>query len=215
MNELVIVFIAALLGSYHCIGMCSTIPITFMGDSGSMHHLTYNLGRLFAYGSMGFLAGAFGLNLPVALSDVRAVQMILSIIFGAFMIILGIEIMLRFRGGRMYLLGPVYDIILDSIKGLLRASSYRSALLIGFFNGFLPCPLVYAFLMKAVVTFDPLRGMVIMLTMGLGTIPAMFILCRFFMKKRMVWAKDGLTYVSGLLVAYLGIVSLLRGLLEP
>ncbi|MCW4573875.1 sulfite exporter TauE/SafE family protein [Venenivibrio stagnispumantis] len=49
----------------------------------------------------------------------------------------------------------------------------KNPFLLGVFNGFLPCPLVYAFLMRALFEQNPVKGMVVMILFGIGTVPAM------------------------------------------
>ena len=44
------------------------------------------------------------------------------------------------------------------------------------FNGFLPCPLVYAFAAQAAGSGGALSGLLVMLAFGLGTFPAMLLM---------------------------------------
>ena len=60
-----------------------------------------------------------------------------------------------------------------SLRSLLAARSQAAPIALGVFNGFLPCPLVYAFVAQAASTAAPLAGMLVMLAFGLGTFPAM------------------------------------------
>ena len=42
------------------------------------------------------------------------------------------------------------------------------------FNGFLPCPLIYAMLMQSALEKSPVKGFIVIALFGLGTVPAMF-----------------------------------------
>jgi len=100
---------------------------------------TYHLGRLLAYGLIGSLFGLLGKGLYLA-----GFQQRLSILVGVIMILIVIiptKLLNKFRLSR-----PLYGIIakVKSKLGLyLNKSSGKSLFLIGFFNGFLPCGLVY------------------------------------------------------------------------
>jgi len=64
-----------------------------------------------------------------------------------------------------------------SLRSLLTArgrAAHRSPL--GVFNGFLPCPLVYAFVAEATSTAGALPGFLTMASFGLGTFPAMLMM---------------------------------------
>jgi hypothetical protein len=51
--------------------------------------------------------------------------------------------------------------------------TYKSTLMIGLMNGFLPCGLVYIALAGALVSNTPVSGALYMMVFGLGTIPAL------------------------------------------
>src|SRR3546814_9260711 len=66
--------------------------------------------------------------------------------------------------------------LLRSLRDLLRAPGLSPPLAFGVLNGFLPCPLVYAFAAQAAGSGGPLPGLLVMLTFGLGTFPAMLLM---------------------------------------
>ena len=63
-----------------------------------------------------------------------------------------------------------------SLRSLLTAPGHAAPLAFGVFNGFLPCPLVYAFAAQAASTAGALPGFLIMAAFGLGTFPAMLMM---------------------------------------
>ena len=167
-------FILGLIGSFHCIGMCGPIafilPVnksskvqTFMGTS------LYHVGRLLAYGLIGALFGLLGKSLYLA-----GFQQRLSILVGVIMIIVVIiptRVLGKFRLSR-----PFYILIgkVKSKLGLyLNKSSGKALFLIGFFNGFLPCGLVYMAVLGSISTGELFNGSIYMVFFGLGTVPMM------------------------------------------
>ncbi|WP_346433215.1 sulfite exporter TauE/SafE family protein [Lutimonas zeaxanthinifaciens] len=163
-----------LLGSFHCIGMCGPIafvlPVnkknkaqTFLGTS------LYHLGRILSYGLIGFLFGLLGKGLYLA-----GFQQRLSILIGFVMILIVLipsRILNRYSFTR-----PLYRIIgiVKSKLGLyLNKTSLKALFSIGFFNGFLPCGLVYMALLGAISSGSEIDGAIYMVAFGLGTIPLM------------------------------------------
>ena len=63
--------------------------------------------------------------------------------------------------------------IAPTAKGLLPVETGAQALALGLVWGFLPCGLVYSVLLLAASTADPVGGSLVMLSFGLGTMPAM------------------------------------------
>lgn len=68
------VFVAALGGSLHCVGMCGPFRLIIKGTNA---RIFYHLGRLVAYLALGFFAGALGLVVPIWIS----IGIFLSIMF--------------------------------------------------------------------------------------------------------------------------------------
>ncbi len=102
------------------------------------------------------------------------------------------------------------DLIFSTIAEIL--SKFRqNPFFLGMFNGFLPCPLVYAFLMQAVFERDPLKGAVVMFFFGIGTVPAMFFASKLFKILSPKFRKY-LSSSAGIIVILLGVYMLLRGL---
>jgi sulfite exporter TauE/SafE len=130
---------------------------------------TYHIGRLLAYGLIGSLFGLIGKSLYLA-----GFQQRLSILVGVIMILIVIiptRVLNKFKLSR-----PLYGIIaqVKSKLGLyLNKSSGKSLFLIGFFNGFLPCGLVYMAVLGAISSGEILNGAIYMIFFGLGTVPLM------------------------------------------
>src|SRR5207247_2608072 len=103
MTQYLLLFLAGVAGSFHCVGMCGGFACAMGSDQRGpvvtlRRHLVYNLGRVLTYCFLGVL------------------------------------------------------------------------------NGFLPCPLVYAFAAQAAASGGPASGFLTMAAFGLGTFPAMLMM---------------------------------------
>jgi hypothetical protein len=166
--------VLGLAGSFHCIGMCGPIAFVLPVDRSSKSKLIfqtflYHLGRIISYSLIGLLFGFIGKGLYLA-----GFQQRLSILMGLVMILIVIIPVSLFN--KYNFSKPLYKII-GKVKqklGLyLTKKSNKSLFLIGFFNGFLPCGLVYMALIGSISTGNALNGSFYMAIFGIGTIPLM------------------------------------------
>ncbi len=129
----------------------------------------YHFGRLLTYSIIGLLFGLVGKGLYLS-----GFQQRLSILMGVIMI-LTILIPTKFLN-KFNFTKPLYQSIgkVKSKLGLyLKQKSNKAFFLIGFFNGFLPCGLVYMAVMGAIASGNIFSGALYMFLFGLGTIPMM------------------------------------------
>ena len=196
--------LAGFLGSYHCVGMCGFIPPLIQYPSWFLGNLLYSTGRIFTYVFLGFLAGYFGMffhNL-----EFQIIQKGLSVFLGVMMIILGLQITGNIKEKGI----PGLDLIFISITE--RLSKFRkNPFFLGMFNGFLPCPLVYAFLMQAIYEGSPVKGMLVMFFFGIGTVPTMLFASKIFQIVSPAVRKK-LSSSAGIIVILLGVWLILKGL---
>jgi hypothetical protein len=150
-------FVAGLVGSPHCIGMCGAFAVLCGGrirDTAMWH-----VGRMTSYAVLGALAGAFGSLVPGP-SWVAAV--------------LSLGLMLWFAAGLAGLV-PEPRLVIPGLKRLGTALAGNPAptmrYAFGIVNGLLPCGLVYATLAVPVAIGRPLEGALAMAVFGLGTTP--------------------------------------------
>lgn len=179
MMEWPLIFLAGMLGSAHCVGMCGGFVLTLGGSSTTardnlLRQLCYTAGRLFMYGSLGAIAGFAGMRLTRAIpSGVHAAAM-LAIVAGLFLLYQGLKAtgLWRWRGvagqGTPCLAGTFFGTFLHTPGRL-------AAFLAGIFTGLLPCGLLYGMLTLAASTHDLLTGMGTMAVFGLGTAPVMLL----------------------------------------
>jgi uncharacterized protein len=69
------VFIASILGSLHCAGMCG--PIQTLVASNTKTSITYHFGRLISYATLGAIAGKFGESLLSPLQSPSIASLVL------------------------------------------------------------------------------------------------------------------------------------------
>jgi len=177
MANLLVIFVAGLLSSAHCIGMCGGIAAALGATPRSWsasiaRQLVYGLGRVTTYAFLGAVGGFAGLYLSQFDGGLLTAQQVFSILAGVLMVVIGASVLGLLRPLRWrvldvgVLLGPAF-------AQLLNARRTGGYFLVGLANGFLPCGLVYAFLARAVSTGRMAEGAMTMLAFGLGTLPAM------------------------------------------
>lgn len=222
----IVLFAAGFAGSFHCVGMCGGFACALGRDRHGpgatvLRHLLYNTGRLTTYCFLGALIGAFGqlictsagtsATFPLA-GPVDAGQRVLAIIAGLLMIVIA----LQFFGflGRLHRLttGLGGRYFAETLGRVLRAPGPAAPLAFGVFNGFLPCPLVYAFLAQAASTAGAVSGFLTMAAFGLGTFPAMLLMGGVGGVFGASWRQRGVR-VAGSFILILGLVTLGRGIL--
>ena len=166
--------ILGLAGGFHCIGMCGPIAFIIPVNRSSYSSLIfqtflYHFGRLLSYSLIGLLFGFIGKGLYLA-----GFQQRLSILMGVIMIITIITPASIFN--KYNFSKPLYKII-GKVKynlGIyLNKKSNKALFSIGFFNGLLPCGLVYIAVIGSISTGNAVQGAIYMALFGVGTIPMM------------------------------------------
>lgn len=215
----ILILFAGFAGSFHCVGMCSGFACAIGADSRGrratvVRQLVYNIGRVTTYCFLGALAGWSGAAL-IAHSDsgfqsVVGAQRILAVASGALMLFIGLQFLGYFRrfAHKTSVFGG--QLLVPALRDLLKTPGPAAPLAFGVFNGFLPCPLVYAFVAQAAVSGGPLNGLLIMLAFGLGTFPAMLLVGALGTRFGFDWRLRGVR-VAGVFIVVFGLVTLLRG----
>jgi len=225
MTYYLVIFAAGFAGSFHCIGMCGGFACALGRDprgaaATAERHLLYNVGRLTTYCFLGALAGAVGqavsashgVAVPPLTGPLDAAQRILAIVAGVLMIAMALQFFGLFHGFHRAAIGFGGSTLAMSLRSLLAARSRAAPVAFGVFNGFLPCPLVYAFAAQAGSTAAPLPGFLVMLAFGLGTFPAMLMMGGAGRLLAPAWRQRGVR-LAGVFILLLGLVTLGRGVL--
>jgi len=172
-------FLLGLFSTVHCIAMCGSVigaltlslPAEVRENQRKMfpYVFNYNLGRLISYGMAGAIVGF--LSSPLAALDLHFVLRYLSV---AVMIAMGLYLAGWFpKFAKMERLGgPVWKLLQPISQKLLPVKKHSQAFFLGMVWGWLPCGLVYAALAVAATAGDPVKGALVMLSFGAGTLPA-------------------------------------------
>jgi sulfite exporter TauE/SafE len=178
MIELPLVFVAGILGTAHCLGMCGPFALAIGGSACGWwtaigRQLAYTAGRVFTYGVLGAAAGYCGWRLAGSLPAVVNVPAILAIVAGLVLIYQGLRSagVLPKRavsGGSICLAGGL-------LTQFLRQPGATGVFLAGVFTGLIPCGLLYGMLALASSSHSPVAGGTTMIVFGLGTAPAMIL----------------------------------------
>ncbi len=174
-------FIAGLMGSAHCVGMCGGLSGLFAAKQavGSAQQsvplaLAYNGGRILSYVALGALVAGLGGSL---LNGLPELAMPLRISAGVLVVLMGLQIAFGIRllapieraGGRLWtLVSPL-------VRGLLPMDTVPRAASLGLLWGLLPCGLVYSMLAVSLAGSQPVYGAIAMFAFGLGTLPSMLL----------------------------------------
>lgn len=171
-------FSLALVGGLHCAGMCGGIVGALQLNrprevSAARLACGYHSGRLISYSLAGVLAGTLGAALYAA--DVVPVQAALMLVGSVMLLAIGASMF--GRGAWMKRIEPagawLWHLIAPLARRVYPPRTGLQAAAAGLAWGWIPCGMVYAALPLALVAGGPLRGGLVMLAFGLGTLPNM------------------------------------------
>jgi sulfite exporter TauE/SafE len=126
------------------------------------------------------------------------------------MIVMAVQFLGYLQRFHRFAVGFGGETLAGSLRSLLAAPGRSAPLAFGVFNGFLPCPLVYAFVAQAAATADGLSGFLTMLAFGLGTFPAMLMMGGLGGLLSPLWRRRGVRVAGGFILV-LGLLTLARG----
>lgn len=167
--------IIGLLGSLHCIAMCSPITLMLGKSSNSTNFLIqrvlYNVGRLVGYATLGLVAGVLG-----RLINFAGIQQWFSIGIGIGLLVM----VLLFNSNAIYnpSFKPLQTLVVylrSRFSHIYSSQSKFKGLFIGILNGFLPCGLVYMAIIGAVTMNSLFDSIIYMVVFGIGTWPMMLL----------------------------------------
>jgi len=208
-----ILFVVGLFTSLHCIAMCGGINLSQCVSYKTGSHkndqskikpsFLYNAGRVVSYTVIGGIVGALG----GVVSFSGMAKGIVAVIAGAFMVIMGINMLNIFPWLRK--LNPRMPRFLGD---KLRAKNGNNGpFYVGILNGLMPCGPLQAMQLYALGTGSFFAGAAAMFMFSLGTVPLMFgfgavstLLSRKFTNRMLKF--------SAVLVIALGVVMASRGL---
>ncbi len=218
--SLLSVFLIGFLSSFgHCIGMCGGFVMTYsmkINPSGTSQswiqkvwpHVLYNSGRILTYAFLGFFFGLIGETMKVMLEVVH-VQGALEIVTGVVMVIMGLDLggwVPLSRGGYL----PGFQWFISGVQHMLQRVNRRNVFQLGLVLGFIPCGLVYAAGATAAASGSAVRGVLIMIAFGLGTVPALLVVA-FSTQWLSATLRQKFLKIATIFVIILGLLTIYRG----
>lgn len=211
------------VGFGHCIGMCGPIVVSLSlnlkGKNLFLPHLLYNTGRVITYTVLGGVMGATG-SFTLVAAHIAGIQKGAMIFAGIIIIVMALAMSGWLPLERLF--GDYYNpdgIISRGFRKLSKVKSRATYFPIGLLLGLLPCGPVYTALLAAAGagmntagTLEGIvKGMAVMMSFGIGTIPALFVVAKLvdmgWLKKRQIIYRMGtiLMIVVGLYFIVQGI----------
>jgi sulfite exporter TauE/SafE len=166
-------FVAGLVTSLHCAGMCGPLACSLMpvkGDRSDAQTVSsvYHVARLTSYALLGGLAGGLG-RAPltwVSQSALRWLPWVMVLFFVA----------LALRWDRHLPKLAALGRVTFRLQGWLRGRSRtEAAAALGFATPLLPCGPLYFLVALALLSGSALHGVEVMLAFGLGTVPLLWL----------------------------------------
>ena len=213
---MVSLFSTGLMSGVHCAGMCGGIVGVVTTQLPHqrwpvLYHLSYNSGRIFSYAVAGALAGAIGQS-SLALKGYAPVQQALFATASIMLILMGCYLAGIWQGVRHIEKagGLLWKKIQPYSRSLLPVDSLPKAYGLGMLWGWLPCGLVYTVLLSALAMGDALRGALVMLAFGVGTLPNLLAVELFSSSVKKFVQLKLIRMGAGLLVSGLGMYGLYK-----
>jgi sulfite exporter TauE/SafE len=177
---LVTAFMAGLLGSGHCFGMCGGIAGSLGALSGrastplAAPALQFNFGRMVSYVILGAIAGGI-LGAAGEIMALKSAGKWLRALTALMVLAIGLRFLIGWRGVDLFERGGagLWRRVMPFALRISQRHDWLGRLGLGLCWGFLPCGLVYTVLMTAASTGSIWSGGVTMLAFGAGTLPAM------------------------------------------
>lgn len=203
-----------------------------------LKNVMYNSGRLMSYMFIGALSGILGTTVlskdtvgtvasqpnesmhstmshhamqSVLGNDLGFAQRSLSVIAGLLMFVMALEL-LGLRRHVPASWGRIGGVAVARVLNtLVRSNRLSASVALGVINGFLPCPLVIAFVAVAAASADLSVGILTMMAFGLGTFPAMFLMSGIGLVISPVIRRKGVRF-AGVFVLLMSLFTVSRGL---
>ncbi len=166
------IFIASLLGSTHCAGMCGCFVVLYSHNNKNkfISHALYNFGRLVTYLFLGFIAALAGkiIDTKILFGNSAALIVGIILVISGTIQLLGLKNILSNK-----IAGKASEAAQKLARPLLKLHTDIKPFIIGFVTTFLPCGWLYTFVSLSLAAADPFKGLIIMFTFWLGTLPVM------------------------------------------
>ncbi|WP_419956152.1 sulfite exporter TauE/SafE family protein [Neobacillus niacini] len=201
-----VLFVAGVITSIHCVGMCGGIMLSQSIGKESKNRfeaikpaLLYNTGRVVAYTILGGIIGAIGSVFALSLTAKAGLQLFA----GIFMIMMGFN-MSGFKAFRKF------QIKLPNVA-CKAMSKPKAPFFVGLLNGLMPCGPLQTMQIFALGTGSAAAGALSMFMFSIGTVPLMMTFGALSGLLSKGYTKKILKF-SGVLIIMLGLIMSNRGL---
>jgi sulfite exporter TauE/SafE len=172
------VFVASVVGSLHCAGMCGAFACFCSAGANDRAgawraQAAYHAGRLVSYVVLGAVAGAIGARLD-QLGAAAGVPRAAAILAGVLMVVWGGLTATRARSGGARFSAPLP--LARALRAVRELPHGPRAFAIGLLTTWLPCGWLYAFVAGAAGTGTTAGGAAFMAAFWAGTVPALGVL---------------------------------------
>jgi len=212
-----LIFLIGVLVSFHCIGMCGGLVVTYTArhhakekvkTNISLPHLQYNAGRMFSYTLIGGILGGVGSFFVINPTFTGTI----TLIAGGFMVLMGLSLLTNFKWlEKIKLRTPTF--IARFLYNQRHTRKPKGPFIIGLLNGFMPCGPLQAMQIYALASGSITRGALSMGIYALGTVPLMFGFGAFISLISQENIKQIMKF-SGAVVIVLGLFMFNRGLIN-
>ena len=211
------------VGFGHCIGMCGPLVVSLSLNLKGKHlllpHLLYNTGRVITYTVLGGIMGATG-SFTLVAAHIAGIQKGAMIFAGILIIIMALAMSGWIPLGKVF--GDYYNpdgFITRGFRKFAQVKSTATYFPIGLLLGLLPCGPVYTALLAAAgagmnaagTPEGVIKGMGVMMSFGIGTIPALFLVAKLvdlgWLKKREIIYRIGT-----ILMIFVGLYFIISGI---
>lgn len=211
-------FMAGLAGGLHCAAMCGSLigAVTLKSGEASSFRwgiaLAYNAGRIGSYAIAGAIAGFAG-SAGLLFRGAPWMHHILLTLAAGMLILIALYLsgMSRVVQGLEGAGTVLWRAVQPLSRRFLPVDSIGKALGLGAVWGWLPCGMVYAVLLAAMSSADPIEGAVIMTAFGAGTLPNVMGVMLFYRRLSGWLQRAPVRYAAAAVVAALGVTILIGG----
>ena len=216
------VFLASVLGSTHCAGMCGAFVMLavsdFKGRPGTppLALASYHLGRLTTYTLLGSIAGVVGEAIDLGGKN-AGIANGAAILASSLLAIVGVLMLAKALGAPLVSpkVPPRWQKIIErgyhavfSLPPVFRAAG------IGLLTTLLPCGWLYTFVITAAGTGDPITGALVMLFFWAGTLP-MLTLAGVSGRKVTSWLGSRAPIATALIMILMGVGTAIARIASP
>jgi hypothetical protein len=217
-------FIVGLMGGVHCLGMCGGIvsALSFSLPTQQRQRLPqalpimlgYNAGRIMSYVLAGMIASSLGVA-ALHYAELETLRTLMSVIAALFMIALGLYLAGLWSGvAKIEQVGkPIWKHLEPLGRRFIPITSPLRAFPLGFIWGWLPCGLVYSVLLWTLSAGSILKGALIMLMFGLGTLPNLLLMGTFAAQLQRFLRQPRIKLAAGLIVVVMGLGLLIKAII--